>query len=403
MKKLTALLLALVMVLAMNATAFAADAIQTGIASKETGLSAVTFKTEIHNYEGQTPVTSYTYTITEATGMTAPLINGVDGGVKFAGDPASKTKTINWTANDGEPKNVELTLNPSVFPKVGVYRYMIAQSANTTEQTEIGLHPDAELEKALDVYVVWADDNHTTKKINNVVLTQQEKTMTPDGTHNAHATKVEGWKNTYGKDNDDDPDTDADNSFKLDLSKAISGSMASTTQLFNFALTLTYSDPANGDPATTLDGMSFKVYTDANMTTPLKNGENDVTATVGSGTVNVQLKGGDHLYLKLPKSVNVNFKETYTNPEKYSITSAISGQDNTKAYNAISTPVFSDTNGSALVTNNAEASIAYTNTLKSISPTGVVLRIAPYAIMLGAGVVLFIILKSRKNKAMEEA
>ena len=45
--------------------------------------------------------------------------------------------------------------------------------------------------------------------------------------------------------------------------------------------------------------------------------------------------------------------------------------------------------------------IAFTNNLEQISPTGVALRFAPYAIMLGAGVALFIILKVRKNKAAE--
>ncbi len=58
------------------------------------------------------------------------------------------------------------------------------------------------------------------------------------------------------------------------------------------------------------------------------------------------------------------------------------------------------TNSLADTAHNAAADVVYTNTLNDISPTGVVLRFAPYIAMLGASMILLLAFKS--NKAYEE-
>ena len=50
----------------------------------------------------------------------------------------------------------------------------------------------------------------------------------------------------------------------------------------------------------------------------------------------------------------------------------------------------------------ANSVIGLTNTLAEISPTGVVLRVAPYVLILGAGLALLLISRRRKTASEEE-
>ena len=130
--------------------------------------------------------------------------------------------------------------------------------------------------------------------------------------------------------------------------------------------------------------------------------------------INGTLKGGEKITIKgLPAGTLVEVQENAVAADNYNITAKVENMDGSAAIESANydTPASSTTHTESAYTTKGtvkgnttdDGAITYLNYRAAISPTGVVLRIAPYAIMLGAGVVLFIILKSRKNKAVEEA
>ena len=215
----------------------------------------------------------------------------------------------------------------------------------------------------------------------------------------------------------DDKTVDRYTTYDFTVTKEVAGSMADKTAEFPFFVTL----------ENTINGAAYSYKAD--------NGEAPETATAGAADTNgtkytagattqtvgtdsdsstLALKHGDTIkFVGVPSSqsaaLSVTVKEYNKTPDKYTLT--------VKATNP-TTSLATDPTDGVMEANNAAAlaaafdlkgndvagqTITFTNTIVEVSPTGVVLRFAPYAIMLGAGVALFIILKVRKNKAVEEA
>ena len=137
-------------------------------------------------------------------------------------------------------------------------------------------------------------------------------------------------------------------------------------------------------------------------------------APAWSGVARVK-EGGAITYTGIPAGVDVDVYETNISTGViYSVETSVNNgtpvldasvtwgttpanavaQTNKKDYESTKATV--DTTATTAVT--AGQTLAITNTLVTISPTGITLRVAPYALMLGIGVLLLVYSRKRKAK-----
>ena len=128
----------------------------------------------------------------------------------------------------------------------------------------------------------------------------------------------------------------------------------------------------------------------------IKQDDNAAVAGSGSNGFTAELGNEKSTVIKgLPSKAAYTIQEGVNQIEGYSVEVA---DDHNAAYDWIGTSHF----GSevATVMGQNDANVAFTNTLMTISPTGVVMRFAPYMMILGAGIALVMV--SRRRKAEQE-
>lgn len=443
MKKIGALLVALVMVLAMSAAAFAesstnnstTSAAPTLATSNDTGVAGTWTKkdTEIpqakninivkeivafnpNSSQVHAPVVTYTYTVTPATvseqtvtdensdhtsntAVVAPVNAGVTTGLVVTGANASGTtvagdagnatsatatlvfdNTSTWnTAEAGETNTYNINLNFAnvSFTQSGVYRYQIAETISAASYDAVAMKDGVYNTVYLDVYV---DGN---LDIYGYVCMKGNDSVT-DAT-----TKINGFV-----DGSEGDGTDKYYTYDLVVSKQVENDTYGEDHAFPF--TITFSNPESYTSTFTITETAASGSTGISPTAA-----SDPTWS-GTGAVK---EGATITYTGIPAGVDVNvYEKNDLVGVTYAVSSKVNGTeetiDNSLVYNATSTPV--DVNTTAITATTAQT-VEITNTLVLISPTGIVLRIAPYALMLGAGIVLIVLMKARRKEEPEEA
>lgn len=394
-RKLTAGLAVLTLTFGMSISAMAAEA--------PTDLTEMTFKVTFENKttgaemnEGNAfglPQTKFYYTIESgtaaaATDTTPEILAGPADGAKFG---TNEDRTDAWnTVNAAETEDeIKVTFDKTKFSKAGIYRYVIKQTALGEEQTALGITADEHDTRYLDVYVVQDEEGI---RIASAIMTKDD---TPTFTHTAgsdndslkYDTKDDGYENTI-------------ETYSLTLIKKIEGSMADPNQEFPFEVALSYEEGA--DDSTTVNGL--KVYVGTAADNDKGESSNGTTTgltenyTVGSTIMGIQLKGGESIVISgLTKEVAAKITEKIDASLGYYISSEVNN------FAAGSTKTVSDVQtdtGTEGRMKDSNASVTYTNTKDAISPTGVVLRTAPYVMMIGFAA--FFILAARRRREDED-
>ena len=433
MKKFGALLLALVLVLSLSAPAFAdADLTGDGIVGDFTNDNALVQGNTVILYKEITasnpdsstvnaPTITYSYAIAAGSaekdlndapsahtsgnsvhvktqaGIGNPTIKGsvaantwVDNQLVFS--PAVQLETT----PEGKANLFQIKIDfTGVFANAGagVYRYQITETAANKDASGI---TDGEISNTrfLDVYV---NGNH---EIYGYVCFTNNNGIDgrPDSSTVADAGKTPGF--VAVTEQGSAATADQYHTYNLTVTKAVENDNYTKTTHHQFPFSITM---ANGT-------VSAKVLP---IVTASANATWTALAEDGVSLSNItwdNCKIADEAtiaFVGIPCGTQVTINET-NDVVGVTYNSASTGADTNAADKYISTnevsndAVANGNNALAVAEKNYAGTnqITFTNTLVLISPTGVVLRIAPYALMLSAGIVLFVL--SRKRKAAEE-
>ena len=459
MKKALALALAVLMMASLSVAAFAEGEAEltggevggyTSPDSPKVQNKTLILKKELTAYnldatQIQAPTISYTYAITAGdagvnvtdeasdhtanTALTVPTKAGITTGVTLTG---TAPNTIEWTNTDtltasatgiANYKDLKINFSNVVFTGPGIYRYVITETApnyaaSGVTECKAG-EPAASHDRYLDVYVKAADSftNGATAEewdIYGYVCMYENKAITPDGdTTTTGAMKTNGF--VAGTNDGTVIKADSYYTFNVTVSKTVvNDNYAKATHAFPFTVIFT-------NAAVT---QSVDISSATTGTTPDGFIDPDPAAlSVGDTKGVVFIKDGASVkYIGIPNGTSVEVYETndmtgviYQVTTTLTPTGTAPSTDNSVSWDvkptvavaqAAEKEAFQSTKATIATTadkddDNAYA-VAVTNRLLTISPTGVSLRVAPYALMLCAGLLLVFFSRRRKAKAESE-
>lgn len=444
MKKIGAIALALVLVFSLSVSAFAEATLDTNgeqgafqtpdkplnqsktlIIEKELKVynldeTKVYAPTITYNYAiAPAPVAAGTTVTDNANKHTAnqSLTVPVKAGIGNLSASVSWTNADVLDADTAGAKNVKdlsIDFSSIVFTGAGVYRYVITETladgfsyANTGVTETTGAHT-----RYIDVYVKPADsftDGSTaadwdiygfTCFCNNTSITDADKATV--------AMKTTGFVD--GGEGNSAFLADQFYTYNLTISKTVvNDNYAKATHQFPFTVIFT-----NGD-------VTKNILLKTTETGTVTDFPHEAGAPTWSGVAKLKSEGSIK-YIGIPMGTDVEVYETndVTGTTYQVLTTRTNATTETATDNMVldgATPttavaqaatknVYESTKTVIDTTKNAdddnEHSVAITNTLLTISPTGVVLRVAPYALMLGAGL-FFIVLSKRRKAEPDEA
>lgn len=382
---------------------------------------------KVDQYEGTTA--SANHSVTGTSGAATTLIFGGDNGTKNATlDEGTTITTSNAGGTNGKVSvgYIDVTVNPATIYAAekgpGIYRYKISDTTTDATLTAAGITRDTDYVKDLylDVYV----KNNTNNPVDGYVVYGYvlfKEGATTDANKNLvieyasstdESVKVDGYTvlSEVAK-------ADQYHTYNVEVTKAITGALADKRHNFPFRVDL------SNAAITSQDDFYYVVTTDGTAATPVTAnlaadgswGLGDVTTTPASSALKFQ-DGDGILITGLPVSTKINVQE-YN--DTFDVYTASAKDEATATLNLDNTSTTPTTDAEAVVFENTKIAklhavkdvdyttskdiVAFTNNIETVSPTGVVMRIAPYAIMLGFGIALLLVIRRRRDEEEEPA
>ena len=358
------------------------------------------------DYYGPAVIYSYTIAPTEPTngakvkddnGNDFPVEKGVEGGAVLAenGQVVFGSELVSNVNTSGveQKKNLTVNIDLAKFTKPGIYRYKIEDvtAIETLYNAGINRADNYDNDRYLDVYIKNNGENglavagYTLTTENEVEISAEDK----DSGFVSKKVTVEGQEVTL-------PD-DTYRTYNIRLEKQVTGDMGDKTHEFPFTAVID-----NGG----LKYFHGKV-------------SNSVNTESSEASLNTTLKNGEVLYIRgLSPRAKIGYTEKNDTADTYKVT--IEGRkgttgncdtlvaeqnvaaDGTAALSSGSITDYETANSAATVATEGELTnyrdVEYTNNLATVSPTGIVLRFAPFIIIAGLGIVLFVLARRTRRK-----
>ncbi|MCR5294640.1 MAG: hypothetical protein K6E30_05630 [Lachnospiraceae bacterium] len=379
-RKLCSLVMAGLMVMG-TASAVMADTAASFSGDGTTAISTIPFDVTLTAATGLSlPGTSFSYTIAPVAQddiSDEGVTEGVEGAVALPENP-----TAAFTAGDTRPATVQipLTVDNNNLEANKVYRYAITQAKMSDAQVDSGILNEAGTGAAdvryLDIYT------NGSKNVVYAVLFKSG-TRSPGDTEIEYSSKDASFDNTFGKAGtvtEGDDRTDTKGVKTVTLSKTGTGNNVSADTEFPF--TVTFSDLDTND-ALTMTGVVYTVAYGADGKAAY-GGDGDAPAAYKIGSIyNYKIKVGGTITFTVPNNVSVSVDET--TEEGYTITATTEGLID-------STTVSPNASGKVY---DANAVITFNNHRGVASPTGIVLRYAPYFLIAGLAAALLLFFRRR--------
>lgn len=347
LKKTIRRLGALAMVLAMAVSVFAVNASAATEGYTKIGTFTKKVTTDGHTYA---PDTTFSYNVKGALAGKA-TVKAKDGTATEIEYYAGNTGDLKFTDTIFAPGTTvsaeytvdgEIELKDKAYDRAGIYHY-------TVQEEDTPAYDGIAYDTALRHVFVYVVNGTNGLEVSSILIT--------DGEFN----KQDGvFVNNYGAGTND-------TTHDVTIKKTLSGNMTDPEKVFHFNVKVTPSDGAKE---------KYKVVLNGNVTDPLV-----VDEKTGDAEITYTLKGGEYVTI-YGLSTNDTIEVTEQEAGQDGYTTGVNYTD------VVNKKVTKD-----------GAVIEVVNTKNNVSPTGVIMTIAPYALMVVLAGAFAVVFLSRRNRA----